>query len=146
MPVSHVTKWYAVSDAKISRLTADASGGAPTYATSVDVPGIKEIGIGGDINTAELRGDNSVLDQSSTLGAITVSVEHAKVSLDVLDVLFGTTTADTGSTPNMKATLTIAQNPTFNYFRLEAKTPTSGVDTVGGDGHIAQQPHEPRPP
>jgi hypothetical protein len=127
---------FAVSDCKISKLTADPAGGTATYATAVDVPGIKTMSIGGDVNTVELRGDNQSLDQNSVLGSLTVSVEHAKISLDVLDVLLGTTTTDSGTTPNMIATTVLLGTNTMNYFKIEGKTPTAGADTVTGDLHF----------
>lgn len=136
MPLAHSSKVYAVSDCKISKMTADAAGGSATYATAVDVPGIKSLEIGGDINSSELRGDNARLDQVSTLGGVTVSVSHAKVSLDVLAVLLGSTAADSGTTPNMKSTLTLAQADTPQYFKIEGATPSNGSDFVGGDVHF----------
>lgn len=136
MTLSHVSKLYAVSDCKIGKLTADPAGGSPTYATIVDVPGIKTMKIGGNIVSVELRGDNQPLDQNSTMGSLTVSVTHAKVSLDVLDVLIGSTSVDSGTTPNQVVTTTLSGGTTLNYFKIEGKTPTSGSDSPTGDLHF----------
>lgn len=133
MPITHVTKVYAVEDAKIAKLTADPSGGSATYATSIDVPGIKEIGVTPEVNSVELRGDNVQLDADSNLIGLTLSVVHAKLHLDVLAVLIGGTVTDAGTTPNQTATYDRITTDSFNYFRLEGKTPTNGVDVVGGD-------------
>ncbi len=135
MPLSHVSKVYAVSDAKISKLTADPAGGATTYGTLTDVPGIKEMTIGGNVNTVELRGDNALLDQNSTLGNITVSVSNAKISLDVLAIMLGGTNTDAGTTPSQTSTYLLKNTDTFSYFKIEAKTPTGGADTPTGDLH-----------
>lgn len=135
MPISHSTKVYAVADCKVYALLTDPAGGAATYGTGVDVPGIKTMEIGGDINSVDLRGDNGPLDQASTLGSVTVKVDHAKVSLDVLAVILGSTSADTGTTPNQVATATIAGGQTLGYFKIEGKTPTGGGDTPLGDVH-----------
>jgi hypothetical protein len=136
MALAHFTKWYAVVDAKIAKLTADPAGGTATYGTIIDVPGIKAVEISGNINLAELRGDNQLLDSNSILQDLQVSIEYAKLSLDVLPVVLGGASVDSGTTPNQKVTYTRAGTDSFNYFKLEAKTPTDGVDFVGGDGHI----------
>lgn len=136
MAAPHFSKVFAVSDCKIAKITADTSGGSTTYASVVDVPGIKSVGITGDVNSVELRGDNQSLDFSATLGAMTVSVEHAKISLDVLPVLLGGTTTDSGTGAAEIATYAQLGTNVPNYWKLEAKTPTGGVDEVAGDLHL----------
>lgn len=136
MPLKHNSKVYAVTDCKIARLTSDPDGGAAVYGTSIDVPGIKSMEIGGDINSSELRGDNSLLDQTSTIGSVTVSVEHAKVSLDVLNILLGGTVTDAGVAPNQTSTFSLGRDSTPQYFRIEGKTPANGSDFAGGDVHF----------
>ena len=131
MAVTHVSKVFAVKDAKIAKITADASGAATTYATSVDVPGIKSVTIGGDITSAELRGDNTRLDYSAVLSGVSVEFEYAKLSLDALAVLLGSTVTDSGTTPNQIAKLTVDSDDTLNYFRFEAVA--AGADPIGGD-------------
>lgn len=133
MPLSHISKAFAVVDAKIAPLTADPSGGAATYGALVDVPGIKSVSIGGDISTVELRGDNQLLDANSTLTSISLEFEYAKLSLDALDVLVGGTVVDAGVTPNQTANYTLLGTDTLGYFRFLAKTPTAGGDAVTGD-------------
>jgi hypothetical protein len=135
LAVTHVSKIYAVEDCKIAKLTGD-SGASATYAAIIDVPGIKTVEIAGNIDTKELRGDNQLLDSNSTLTNITVNITHAKISLDVLPVILGGTTADSGSTPNQVATFDRLGTDTFDYFKLEAKTPTNGADPTGGDIHF----------
>jgi hypothetical protein len=135
VPLSRVTKLYAVEDAKLAKLTADSSS-SPTYDAVVDVPGIKSVGVTFEINSVELRGDNKQLDADSTLVAATVSFEHAKLSFDALAVLMGGTITDAGTTPAQKTTFTRVGTDAFNYFKFEAKTPTNGVDPIGGDAHL----------
>lgn len=136
MALAHTSKLFAVQDAKIAKLTSDPSGGSPVFATSIDVPGIKSVEVSFEINNVELRGDNTRLDSDSVLGGISVSFEHAKVSLDVLAAMIGGTVTDSGTTPNQVATLSRLSTDAFNYFKLEAKTPTNGVDFSGGDAHL----------
>jgi hypothetical protein len=137
MPVSPISKVYAVEDAKIAKLTADTSGDAePTYAPAVDVPGIKSVGLSFDFQSVELRGDNKRLDSDSSLVGVTLSFEHAKLSTDVLGILIGGTSATGGTAPAETLTYTRTGTDSLEYFKFEAKTPTSGVDTSGGDLHL----------
>lgn len=131
MTLSHVSKVFAVKDAKIAKITADPSGGTTTLATSIDVPGIKTVTIGGDVNTAELRGDNTRLDYSATLAGVSLEFEYAKLSLDALAAMMGSTVADTGTTPNQIATMSVTNTTLFNYFQFQAVA--VGADTIGGD-------------
>jgi hypothetical protein len=131
MPVSHITKVFAASDAKIYPITADVAGGTITYGTGIDVPGIKTVSIGGEITTAELRGDSTSLDRQSMLGAVNVTVEWAKHSLDILAALFGNTVADSGTTPAMKAVWTLLGTSKPAYVGLSCKA--LGADPVAGD-------------
>lgn len=130
MPVSHDTSVFAVKDAKIRKVTADAAG-AITYGPSVDVPGIKSVSISGDITTAELRGDNRRLDFRSILGGISVEFEYAKLSLDALAVLLGGTVADTGTAPNQVASFSITGSESFSFFQFEAVS--AGSDAIAGE-------------
>lgn len=132
MPIDHNTRWYAVDDAKIAKLTADPTGGSPTYATALDVPGIKSVGISGDVNSTELRGDGQRLDQSSKLTGLSLTFEFAKASFDIFSMLAGGTVADTGAPGAEIATWELGGSDTMSYFLFEAQT--KGVDTIGGDG------------
>lgn len=137
MPVlTHVSKEYAVEDCKIAKLTADPAGGSSTYATALDVPGIKSVVLGGNIKKTDLRGDNQLLDTESKLLDITVTINFAKVTLDGFAVFLGGTVTDSGTTPAQVAKYGLTGADRFNYFKLEAKTPTDGVDIIGGDAHL----------
>lgn len=135
MALAHVTKLYGVVDGKIAKLTADPAGGSATYGSLIDVPGIKTIAITGTVDTKQLRGDNAKLDQFSVLSDISATVTHAKISLDAFAVMVGGAVADTGTTPNQKATYDLLGTDSMNYFKLEGVTPLGGVDVVGGDFH-----------
>ncbi|WP_330349275.1 phage tail protein [Streptomyces sp. NBC_00582] len=137
MAISRVTKVYAIKDAKIAPLTADPAGGSATYGTLIDVPGIKSLEISGDVETKQLRGDNTLLASNSSVSNIQVAVTHAKLSLDVLAAILGGTVTDsgTGSTEVSTYDLTGA-GATLPPFKIEGVTPTGGVDIVGGDLHV----------
>lgn len=134
MPLSHNTRWYAVDDAKVYRLTADTSGGTTTYATAIDVPGVRSVGISGDVNSNELRGDGSRIDYAAKLAGLSLTFEFAKAAFDIFSLLAGGTVVDAGTAPNQTATWDLLSTDSLNYFAFEAQT--KGVDTIGGDGHL----------
>jgi hypothetical protein len=136
MPISRVTKLYSVQDAKISLLTADPAGGSPTYGTPIDVPGIQTMEISGSIEIKRLRGDNGPLASNSSITDVSVAVNHAKLSLDVLAAIVGGAVTDSGTTPAQTSTWDLsADDATLPPFKLEGVTPPNGVDIVGGDLH-----------
>lgn len=134
MPVAHKTKVFAVKDARIAKLTADAAGVAPTYAAAIDVPGIKSVTVGGDVTSVELRGDNAALDGDAFLSSVSVTFEYAKLDLDQLAVLLGGTVTDAGVTPNQTATYAQTRTASFGYFSFEAVSVSA--DPLGGDVRI----------
>lgn len=135
MALAHVSKLFATSDARIAKLTADPSGGTTTYATSIDVVGIKSVVLGGDIEVKELRGDHSLLDSDSTLTNITVTFNYAKLGLDALAVMLGGAVADSGTTPNQIAKWSLlGSDGLFNNFKFTAKV--FSTDFAGGDAII----------
>ena len=131
MPVTHVTKVFAAKDAKLYPLTADPSGGSPTYGAGIDVPGLKTVTITGDVNTVELRGDNTKLDSASSMSGISVSMEFAKLSLDILSAIMSAATVDAGTTPNQTATWTLLGTSTFSYVGMTCQA--VGADPITGD-------------
>ncbi|MBZ3909424.1 tail protein [Streptomyces acidiscabies] len=137
MAISRVTKLYAVEDCKIFPLLSDPDGGTPSYAAGIDVPGIKALEISGDVEVKELRGDNGLLDSDSSISNITVSWPHAKLSMDVLVALMDSTVTDSGATPSQTTKWKLKKGAKPKPFKIEAKTPTSGGDLVGGDVHFA---------
>lgn len=136
MPLSHTTKWYAVSDIQIAKVTADPSGGTTTYGSLIDVPGAKTMGIDFAIDSKDLRGDNRLLDTNSTLTAVNVTVTHAKLNLDVMAALLGGAVSDSGTTPAQIAKWALTgANVTIAPFKIEGASPTAGTDSTTGDGH-----------
>src|SRR5690606_2672598 len=137
MPISRVTKLYAVEDAKIFPLLSDPEGGTPSYGAGIDVPGIKAMEISGDVEVKELRGDNGLLDSDATISNITVSYPHAKLSLDVLVALIDSEVTDSGATPAEKSKWSLKRGAKPLPYKLVGKTPTGGGDLVGGDVHFS---------
>jgi hypothetical protein len=133
--IAHFSKVFACEDAKVYPMTAD-TGGAPTYGSGIDVPGVKSLEISGSIDRKSLRGDNRLLDIFAVLTDVTGRLNHAKLSLDMLAAQLGGTVVDSGTTPNQKATWSLTSTSAPKYWKIEAKTPTDGVDMVGGDLHV----------
>lgn len=131
MPLSHVSKVFAIKDLKVFPLTADPAGGSPTYGTGVDVPGAKTLTITGDVNSVELRGDNTSLDRASALGTVDATIEFAKLSLDVLSAIISAATVDSGTTPNQLATWTLLGTSGLSYVGMTGNA--VGADTITGD-------------
>lgn len=126
MPISSVSKLYSTEDAKIAPLSGDVVGFA-SYGAMVDVPGIRQVTMTPQIESKSLRGDNRELDADSTLVAVELSIEHAKVSFEALEVFLG---GDWNSTTGRYVQ---ADSGSLPYWAIGWRTPTSGGDEIGGD-------------
>lgn len=129
MTISSVSKLYSTSDAKVAALVGDVTGYA-SYGTAIDVPGIRQVTLTPQIESKSLRGDNMELDADSTLVAVELAIEHAKISFEALEVLLG------GTWNGTTGRYTQADAGSLPYFQIAWKTPTSGGDSVGGDVHF----------
>lgn len=132
-----VIKVFAVEDCKIRKVLTDPAGGAATYGPALDVPGIKNVAISGDVNTVQLRGDNRALESDTTITGLTASYDHAKLSMDVLEVLLGGATVSTPESAlgakDSRETFTLGATAVFGDYVLEARTPRY---SDGSDVHI----------
>lgn len=131
MTVSPVSKLYSTEDCKIAALTSDTTGFA-AYGAAIDVPGIRQVTMTPQIESKSLRGDNRELDADSTLVAVELSIEHAKVSFEVLEVFLGgewTAGASSG-------TYVQSGGSSLPYWQIGWRTPASGGDAAGGDVHF----------
>lgn len=139
MAIAHTTKSYGTKDIKAAKLTADPAGGAATYAASIDIAGAKKLTVTGQVQSKDLRGDNTLLDADATVMGISAVVDYAKQNADLLNILLGGAVTDSGSTPNQISTFRllggIAATPSLpQWFKLEAQA--VDVDYVAGDCHI----------
>lgn len=133
MALSHVTKVFAIKEARIAKLLTDPKGAPPaTWGTSVALPGAKKLGISGTVDTKYLKGDNVFLDADTVWsGPLNGAFDYAKLSLDALAIMFSTAVVDSGTTPNQLATWAMLGTDVAQYFRLEARS--ASADTPGGD-------------
>lgn len=128
-----VIKVFAVEDAKLRKVLTDPDAGPATYGPAIDVPGITQAVIAGDVNTVRLKGDNRTLDSDTTVGDLTCTFDHAKLSFDALEVMLGASSAATGVAPSTVETLTYAADDVFGDFVLEFRTPRY---SDGSDVHM----------
>jgi len=131
MALTHISKVFAVTDAKINMVTADVAGSSTTYGASIDLPGVKEVGIEGDVTNKTLRGDNALIDADSVIGALKLKFKWAKLSLDAQAALFGLTVTDAGTTPNQTSTLTFTPSAKPKPFKFSAVS--ASADPVSGN-------------
>lgn len=133
MPLSHFSKVFATADAKYYPMTLDNAGAAVTYATAIDVPGIKRVTISGTIDSKTLRGDNGPMDADAVLTEVKVTCEHAKLHLDILAHMLGLTVADSGTTPNQIAALSLTGAAPVKFGRFKLGAVSASSDAVGGN-------------
>lgn len=126
MAVSPVSKLYSTEDCAVRELTSDVLGFAG-YGDQIDVPGIRQVTLTPQIESKQLRGDNRELDADSTLVAVELSFEHAKISFTALPVFLGGTWSS-GTT----GTYDQVGSDTLPYWSMGWRTPTSGGDEIGG--------------
>jgi len=131
--LAHQTRLFGVNDAAVYKLSTDPAGAPPTYAAKVDMVGVKSMELTLETDTKELRGDNSLLAADSVLKVLKGKVMYAKFNFDVWTALLTTTATDSGTTPNQKTIMTLAQTDTPVFGKLEAQS--KQVDYVGGDMH-----------
>jgi hypothetical protein len=128
---SNISKWYAISDAKIFPMLTDPPDAVPTYGPALDVPGIKSLIISGSTDTKELRGDNMLLDTSTVITSMDGTFEYAKLDLDVQTVLVGGIVQEQTDPPASAWDWGTSDYATAGYWMIIGRTPTA--DTPTGD-------------
>lgn len=138
MPLQHFSRVLSVDKCNIAKLLTEpgAGVGAATYATSINVFGVRMISWQPTYNSKELRGDNQILDTDVVPGVITGRLEFAKINMDVLTLLWGGTVADAGVTPNQTSDFTLTGGQLPVYFRIEAQCKTTDFAAGPGDVHF----------
>lgn len=119
MPLTHASVLFDVNDAKVYPLLTDIAGASPTYGAGVDVPGIAAVTVNPNIVSAELKGDARVIATKGRTDRLTFSATYGKISGDVLGVILGTSTTDSGVTPNQLATFRMKSPAALPYFKIE---------------------------
>lgn len=115
---NNTTYVFGAADAKIAKLLTDPAAGSATYATAIDVPGIKSIEITGSSDTKELRGDNKLIASVSTLQTVEVKITCAKWDAALWALFTGATLTNDAITGD--ATVSLGSGNTGSYFKLTA--------------------------
>lgn len=138
MALQHYSRVLSVDQCRISKLLTEPGLGigACTYAASIQLVGIRNISWEATYKSVELRGDNQVLETDVIPGVIQGKLEYGKMNLDALNLLWGGTVADAGSTPTQTATFTLTGGQLPVYFALEAQCKTTDFFTQPGDVHV----------
>lgn len=126
---------YGIRDAKVFPLTADPSGGSPTYGSGVDLPGIQEVSLSEEFINAELKGDDRTVAIYSKPDKLTGTIRMAKDSYPAFLAMLGGTVTNSGSTPNEKVTYKRQGADLPGYFKLEGQA-TLADDNQSGDHHL----------
>lgn len=134
MALSHSSRLFSVVDAAISKMTADAPGVNPTYNTSVNVIGVQAVTSTVEMDLKQLRGDNTLLAVDAVFKDVKGKVTYGKFNFDLAAATTTATATDSGTTPNQKTVITLAQFDLPSNWKLEAQS--RGVDYVGGDVHM----------
>jgi hypothetical protein len=134
---SHSTKLYAIKEVRIAKMLTDVGG--VTYAASVPLVGAKKLALGGAVKIVYLRGDNRLLDSDAILDSITATIDHAKLNLDGLSVLWSSAVVDSGVTPNQLATWSNFSTDILNYWKLEARCYAADPPASGAQSDVLIQ-------
>lgn len=95
MPIpAQETVVYDVHDCKVYPILTDPTTGPPTYDAGIDVPGIAEISMEPNFVTQELKGDAKVIAKKGKVDKFNFSATYGRLSLAVLEVLFGGSVTD----------------------------------------------------
>ena len=78
---THYTRAWAVGDVKIYPVLTDVVGSAMTYGAAIDVFGAKAIAPTSNVTTAELWGDNQLLDIDTMLKSIDLQIDYRQAEL-----------------------------------------------------------------
>lgn len=134
MALAHQSRLFSVNDAAIYKLLTDPAGAPPTYASKTDVTGIQALTSNMEMDIKRLYGDNTLIAVNAVFRGVKGKLTFGKFNFDVMAASTSASASDSGSTPNQKTTLTLAQFDLPAAFKLEAQT--KQVDYVGGDIHF----------
>ena len=118
MTVSQSAITFDVKDCKVYTVTADASGGATTFGSAVEVPRIQEVSLEPNFITNELKGDGGVvLAKKGKIDRLNFSCTYSELSLPVLNVLLGQVGTAAGSSGTFTQTLPL-DDTSLPYFMI----------------------------
>ena len=117
---------YGLRDIKVA--TLDAAG---VKGTLVDLPNAQTLEFQEATETQELRGDDTVVAQRTTVSGVEWSLEAGGISFEAMVIIAGGTVASTGVTPAAKKTWSRLGTDAYPDFYLEGQA----MSESGGDHH-----------
>jgi hypothetical protein len=129
MAIDSHLKAYTITDLKVAPVTGDTPG------TLVDVPGIQKMTLKLSTESVVLRGDNKQIAAVDKGNTGTVEFTEGGISFAAMDIMLGTTTSDSGTTPNVVRTMNVFGSTSRPYFFVVGQS----INDNGGvqDLHIA---------
>lgn len=129
MAIDGHLKAYTITDLKVAPVTGDTPG------TLVDVPGIQSLTVKLATENVTLRGDNADIAVVDKGNQATFEFTEGGINFAAFDIMFGTTTAETGTTPNVVRIVDILGDAARPYFFVVGKS----INDNGGaqDLHVA---------
>jgi len=117
---------YGLRDIKVA--TLDAAG---VKGTLVDLPNAQTLEFQEATETQELRGDDQIVAQRTTVSAVEWTLEAGGISFEAMVVVAGGSVASTGVTPAVKKTWSRLGTDAYPDFYLEGQA----MSESGGDHH-----------
>jgi len=117
---------YGLRDIKVA--TLDNAG---VKGTLVDLPNAQTLEFEETTETQELRGDDVIVAQRTTVNGVDWSLEAGGISFEAMVVIAGGTVASTGVTPAVKKTWVRLGTDSYPDFYMEGQA----MSESGGDHH-----------
>lgn len=126
MALSNTRLPYGLRDVKVA--TLDAAG---VKGSLVDLPNAQTFEFTETTETQELRGDDKVVAQRTTVNGVEWTLDSGGISFEAYVVIAGGTIASTGVTPNVEKTWYRLGTDSYPDFYLEGQA----ISESGGDHH-----------
>lgn len=136
MAISLLSRPLGIDQLVITPIILDEPGLNLVYGTPVRLYGAQSAGFMEEYITADLEGDQDILDVYSKIKALQGSFTWGVHGLDGWATLINAATTTGGASPNQYATLTLDNRQLPGYYRIEIQTQYLGNDMQGYDLHI----------
>lgn len=122
-----------IADLKYALQTADTGTSGPTWSALVDMPAAAEMSVTfeqGDERT--LEGDGGIVQTNTAKGVVRGTLRLGGITPQIVADLFGHVLVQSGTTPNIKNTLTYKDAVSRPFFKVEGRA----LNNEQGDTHV----------
>lgn len=126
MALANVDLPYGLRDIKVAPVANDG-----TVGTKVDLPNAQTLEFSETTSTQELRGDDSVVANRTTVDNVEWTLASGGISFEAAAVMFGGTITSTGTTPNISKKWRRLNSDSYPNFYIEGQA----MSESGGDHH-----------